>query len=62
MRARICVPLGFLGVKLDEEANRTAEPDAEIAAQGSAARVVVLRAREDLVAARAARALLASLD
>jgi acetate kinase len=62
VRARVCAPLGFLGVKLDEDANRNAEPDAEIAAQGSAARVVVLRAREDLVAARSARALLASLD
>ena len=60
MRARICARLGFLGVQLDDEANRGAEPDAEIAAAGSAVRVVVLRAREDLVAARAARSLLAS--
>jgi acetate kinase len=60
MRARICARLGFLGVQLDEEANRRAEPDAEIAAAGSAVRVVVLRAREDVVAARAARSLLAS--
>jgi acetate kinase len=62
MRARICAPLGFLGVKLDEEANLAAKPDAEIAAQGSATRVVVVRAREDLVAARSARALLADRD
>jgi acetate kinase len=60
MRARICARLGFLGVQLDDAANRGAEPDAEIAAAGSAVRVVVLRAREDLVAARAARSLLAS--
>jgi acetate kinase len=60
MRRRICARLGFLGLELDDEANRDAEPDAEIAAAGSAVRIVVLRAREDIVAARAARSLLAS--
>jgi acetate kinase len=59
MRERICGRLGFLGMELDEEANRNAEPDCDIAAAGSRVRVVVLHAREDLVAARAARALLA---
>jgi acetate kinase len=58
MRARICARLGFLGIELDQDANRVAEPDAEIARADSTVRVVVLRAREDLVAARAARALL----
>jgi acetate kinase len=58
MRARICGPFGFLGLELDDEANRRAKPDAEIAAAGSAVRVVVLRAREDVVAARAARTVL----
>jgi acetate kinase len=62
IRARICTRLGFLGVELDEDANRTAEPDAEIATADSAVRIVVLHAREDLVAARAARALLAAAD
>jgi acetate kinase len=62
MRARICAPLGFLGVELDQDANRAAEPDAEIATADSAVRIVVLRAREDLVAARATRALLAGVD
>jgi acetate kinase len=60
MRARICARLGFLGVQLDEDANSSAKPDAEIGAADSAVRVAVLRAREDLVAARAARSLLAS--
>jgi acetate kinase len=60
MRARICARLGFVGLEVDEEANRRAEPDAEIAAAGSAVRIVVLHAREDLVAARAARALLST--
>jgi acetate kinase len=52
--------LAFLGVDLDEDGNAAAEPDADIASSRSTVRVVVLRAREDLVAARAARALLAS--
>ena len=55
-RADICARLGFLGVALDRDRNVTARPDAEIAAHGAAVRVVVLRAREDVVAARAARA------
>ncbi len=58
VRARICGRLRFLGVELDEAANASASPDAEIAAPGSPVRVIVLRAREDVVAARAVRALL----
>jgi acetate kinase len=57
-RADICGRLRFLGIELDDARNESARPDAEIASPGSAARVVVLRAREDVVAARAARALL----
>ena len=59
-RANICGRLGFLGVELDSERNASARPDADIGADGAAARVVVLRAREDAVAARAARARLAA--
>jgi acetate kinase len=58
VRAAVCGRLGFLGVELDQVANTSARPDADIAAPGSLVRVVLLRAREDLVAARAARALL----
>jgi acetate kinase len=58
VRAAVCGRLGFLGVELDQVANASARPDADIAAPGSLVRVVLLRAREDLVAARAARALL----
>ncbi len=58
VREEVCVQLGFLGLDLDADANRRAQPDAEIAAPGSAVRVVVLRAREELVAAREARRLL----
>jgi acetate kinase len=60
VRREICAHLGFLGVELDDGRNDRAEPDADIAVDGSAVRVVVIHAREELVAARAARALLAS--
>jgi acetate kinase len=58
VRAEVCARLAFLGVELDGDANRDAQPDAELATAASRVRVVVLRAREDLVAARAARELL----
>jgi acetate kinase len=58
VRAEVCSRLGFLGVELDPAQNAEAEPDCDIGAVDSAARVVVLRAREELVAARAARSLL----
>jgi acetate kinase len=58
VREDVCARLRFLGVELDSEANAAARPDADIAALDSPVRVVVLRAREDFVAARAARALL----
>jgi acetate kinase len=57
-RASVCERLGFLGVELDQQSNHLAEPDADIAAPGSRARVIVVGAREDLVAARAARGVL----
>jgi acetate kinase len=58
VRRDVCARLGFLGVELDDEANERAEPDATISPAGAVVRVVVLRAREDLVAARATRELL----
>jgi acetate kinase len=60
VREDVCARLRFLGVELDPTRNAQARPDADIAAEGSRVRVVVLRAREDLVAARAARELLGS--
>jgi acetate kinase len=60
VRAAICARLGTLTVALDREANERAQPDAEIAAPGSGARIVVLRAREDVVISRAVRAILSS--
>jgi acetate kinase len=58
VRHEICGWLGFLGVELDTARNAAADGDAEVAAPASAVRVVVVRTREELVAARAARALL----
>jgi len=58
-RSDVCGRLGFLGVRLDPDMN--AAPlggEGELAADGAAVRVVALEAREDLVAARAARAVL----
>ncbi len=59
-RGRVCDRLEFLGVALDAGLNEAAVPDADVASTDSRVRVVVLEAREDLVAARAARALLAA--
>jgi len=58
VRERICARLAFLGVELDAEASVAVRPDADVAAEGSIVRVLVVAAREELVAARAARALL----
>ena len=54
VRSRICDRLGLLGVQLDPERNRAASPDCDI---GGAVPVLVIAAREELVAARAVRAL-----
>jgi acetate kinase len=58
VRSRVCERLGFLGVALDEGVNAHAVPDLDVAAQDSAVRVLVVAAREELVAAREARVLL----
>jgi acetate kinase len=58
VRERVCARLRFLGVELDGKLNQQAHVDCDVAAAGSSVRVVVVRAREELVAARAVRALL----
>ncbi len=58
VRESVCTRLGFLGVELDAAANASASPGSTISAAGSAVTVVVVEAREDVVAARAARELL----
>jgi acetate kinase len=55
VRAAVSERLGFLGVQLDAAANASARPDATISTAESPVRVVVLEAREDIVAARAAQ-------
>jgi acetate kinase len=57
VRRDICRRLAFLGVELDQAANKEAEPDCDIGAGGSPVRVVVVRAREELVIAREVRLL-----
>jgi acetate kinase len=59
VRERLCGRLALLGVEIDRRKNAGAEPDCDVSARGSAVRVLVVRAREELVAARAARRLLA---
>jgi acetate kinase len=51
--------LAFLSVALDDGRNAAADGDCDISAPGAAVRVAVVAAREELVAARAARTLLA---
>jgi acetate kinase len=58
VRAEVCRRVAFLGLGLDDRANRAAVPDCDIAAADSTVRALVVHAREELVAARAARGLL----
>ncbi|MBA3718564.1 MAG: acetate/propionate family kinase [Actinobacteria bacterium] len=57
VRAEVCRRLGFLGIELDAAANESVTPDTDISAAGSRVRVAVVRAREEVVVARAVRAL-----
>jgi acetate kinase len=54
VRERVCGRLTFLGVEVDQALN-AAEGDRDVATSASPVRVAVIRAREELVAARAAR-------
>ena len=60
VRQRLCDRLHFLGVEIDPNRNQKAQPDQDISARGSPIPVLVVRAREELIAARAARALMRS--
>ena len=51
--------LSFLGVAVDQDANRRATADADVSAPAAAVRTLVITAREDLEIARQARAALA---
>jgi acetate kinase len=56
VRADVCGRLGFLGIAVDERRNEQRDAAGELGA--GPVRVVVVPSREDVVAARAARALL----
>ena len=60
VRRQVCEYLRFLGVHLDPSLNASPSAAGAIASPSSSVRIVVVRAREELVAARSARALLGS--
>ena len=57
LREEVCEGLEFLGVRLDKDRNTACQPDSDIAADGSPARVLVIHTREDLMIARQSRRL-----
>jgi acetate kinase len=60
VRQRAAERLGFLGVAIDRHRNDAVRGDGDISAAGTAARTLVITAREDLQIAREARHLLGS--
>ena len=60
VRRRIARRLGVLGVEVDEARNDAVRDDADVATAGSRAAILVVASREEVIAARAARACLAS--
>jgi acetate kinase len=60
VRARAAGAFAWWGVSVDASANDVVDGDADVSGADARVRVVVVRAREDLVIARAARSLLAS--
>ena len=61
VRADAAAGLAFLGVHVDHERNRDATPDADLSADRSAVRVLVITAREDVEIADQARQVLAGV-
>jgi acetate kinase len=55
LRAEVCRGLEFLGALIDLDRNASASPDADVSLERSPVRILVIRTREDLVVARAAR-------
>lgn len=52
VRRAVCEPLGWLGVAIDEYANRIVSSDGDVATAGSRVRVLVVHTREELMVAR----------
>jgi acetate kinase len=61
VREEACRGLGFLGVRLDAQANAQAAGDVEVTASGAAARALVIEAREDVEIAAQVRSVLAEV-
>jgi acetate kinase len=61
VRERVSAQLAFLGVRLDEARNRSSPVDGFVSPPDAAVPVVVVRAREDLMIARAVRAVARSV-
>jgi acetate kinase len=57
IRQQVCAPLRSLGIVLDEQKNANCQPDTDIAAPASPARILVIQTREDLLVAQETRAL-----
>jgi acetate kinase len=55
LRAEVCRGLECVGVRLDPDKNVSQKPDTDVAAADSAARVLLIHTREDLMIAREAR-------
>ena len=60
VRSAVADRLGYLGVRVDDDANAAAHGDADVSAAAADARTVVVTAREDVEMARQARAVLAA--
>jgi acetate kinase len=61
VRADVCARLRALGVELDPRLNAAGRPDTTVGAADATVDVVIVRAREDVVAARSAWQVLATL-
>ena len=60
IRKRVCEKLGYLGLELDQAANETCKPDADISMPASKARILVIATREDLTIMRETHRLVGS--
>jgi len=61
LRARVCEGLEILGLHLNHELNDSRNPDVDVSAAASRARILVIHTREELMVAREAARVLTSL-
>jgi acetate kinase len=52
VRARVCEGLEFLGVRLDEERNRSCTGEKIISSEDSAVKVLVIKTNEEIIVAK----------